>query len=193
MTHRLYAIGWFGFALIGCAHTNPVETKRSEAEVSALVAVTPPATVAGSCSADGACRDGQLCIRGSCVNIFLGLAECRMFRVQFGFNAIDFASESKDDLARMARCLRADQALRLSIEGNADERGTEEYNLQLGSRRASSVEKYLLALGVTQSQVKTVSYGENKPLCTEADEACWAKNRRASVKPSEEPPGPNKK
>ena len=171
----------------GCAHTKPEESAKVE-PVAAVPATKPqPAAPAPRCSSDGECKDGELCIRNSCVDISLGLAECQMFRVQFAFNAIDFAPESKNDLARMARCLRADQALRLSIEGNADERGTEEYNLQLGSKRASSVEKYLIALGVTQSQVKTVSYGENKPLCSAQDEACWAKNRRAAVKPTEEP------
>ncbi len=167
----------------GCARAPVVQDAAEKPPPAAAVAAAPPPPAPG-CSSDRDCRDGQLCIRGACVDISLGLAECRMFRVQFAFNAADFAPESKDALARIARCLRADQAMRLSIEGNADERGTEEYNLQLASRRASSVEKYLLALGVTAAQVKTVSYGENKPLCVEQDEACWAKNRRASVKPA---------
>ena len=186
--NRLFsAVAGFAFLMIGCAHAKPEETKAVDPVPTAVGATANPTAATPGCALDSECRDGQLCIRNSCVDISLGLAECQMFRVQFAFNAIDFAPESKNDLTRMARCLRADQALRLSIEGNADERGTEEYNLQLGSKRASSVEKYLLALGVTPSQVKTVSYGENKPLCSEQDEACWAKNRRASVKPTEDP------
>ncbi len=174
-------------ATIGCA-TPRSEAKLVEATTDVSVSkAAAPMPVAPGCSSERDCRDGQLCIRSNCVDISLGLAECQMCRVHFGFNAIDFEPESKDDLARIARCLRADQALRLNIEGNADERGTEEYNLQLGSKRASSVENYLLALGVTPSQVKTVSYGENKPLCSVQDEECWAKNRRASVKPTENP------
>jgi peptidoglycan-associated lipoprotein len=199
MNRLLSTLSCLALILVGCAHAKPEPTATEPAPVAAAPAAKPaaPAPVA-SCATDGECKDGQLCIRNSCVDISLGLAECQSFRVQFAFNAIDFAPESKADLTRMARCLRAEQALRLSIEGNADERGTEEYNLQLGSKRASTIEKYLLALGVTPSQVKTVSYGENKPLCSEQDEACWAKNRRAAVQPTEVPkpapaPAPKKK
>ena len=187
--NRFFCAAWLTLMGLGCAHAKPEETKApppTEPVAAAKSDAPAPAAVA-SCSADTQCRDGQLCIRGSCVDISIGLAECQMFRVHFSFNAYDVDPDARNDLARMARCLRADQALHLNIEGNADERGTEEYNLQLGSKRASSVEKYLIALGVSQAQLKTVSYGENKPLCTEQDEACWAKNRRASVKPSEAP------
>jgi peptidoglycan-associated lipoprotein len=83
---------------------------------------------------------------------------------------------------RSARCLKADHALHVSIEGNADERGTEEYNMALGDRRATTVKGYLESLGASASQLKTVSYGKENPLCTEHDEECWAKNRRAEMK-----------
>ena len=72
--------------------------------------------------------------------------------------------------------------MHVTIEGNADERGTDEYNLALGDQRATSVARYLKALGASPTQLKTVSYGKEKPLCTEHDEECWAKNRRAAVK-----------
>src|SRR4051794_28542433 len=172
--------------LASCATAKPAPTPVEPATppptpAAAAAAPTGPKT----CTSDGECGDGQLCIRGACIDISKGLAECRDFRVQFGFNSVDFEAAAKADLDRMARCLRADQTLRVVIEGNADERGTEEYNLQLGSKRASTIEKYLVALGVTASQVNTISYGENMPVCRQQDEACWAKNRRAAVKPSE--------
>jgi peptidoglycan-associated lipoprotein len=173
--------------LVGCAHTPPVEEKKDEPAPAPVAkpADAAPAAATGpkSCTSDGECGDGQLCIRSTCVDISKGLAECKDFRVQFGFNSVDFEPSAKADLDRMSRCLRADQSLRVTIEGNADERGTEEYNLQLGSKRASTVEKYLVALGVTAGQVNTISYGENMPVCRQQDEACWAKNRRAAVKP----------
>ena len=185
MRRLFLAVGFFALVSFGCATAHP-------AEVAAEPAPTPPPNEAaadagtpGACSADSECHDGQLCVRNACIEISKGLAECQMFRVHFAFNAVDFDPDSKGDLLRMGRCLRADQALHVTIEGNADERGTEEYNLQLGSKRASAVEKYLIALGATPLQLKTLSYGENKPVCTEQDEACWAKNRRASVKPEE--------
>jgi peptidoglycan-associated lipoprotein len=64
------------------------------------------------------------------------------------------------------------------VQGNCDERGTTQYNVALGARRAEAAKKYLSDLGAAGS-IDTVSYGEEKPLCTEATEACWAKNRRA--------------
>lgn len=183
--NRLLVAASVALMVVGCAHAKPEVAPVVEAAATPA-APTPPKAIQ-SCTADRECGDGQLCIRNTCVDISLGLAECQMFRVQFGFNATDFDAAAKTDLERMARCLRAAQSLHLMIEGNADERGTEEYNMQLGSKRASAVEKYLIALGVSDSQVKTVSYGENKPVCTEQDEACWAKNRRAAVNPSVDP------
>ncbi len=175
--------------LAACAHTPPAEEKAAPTE---LAKEQPPAAAAepekkSSCTSDIECGDGQLCIRHACVEISRGLAECRDFRVQFAFNSVAFEPGAKGDLLRMARCLRADQSMKVAIAGNADERGTEEYNLQLGSKRAATIETYLVALGVSASQVDTISYGENKPVCKAQDEACWAKNRRAIVKP--EPSG----
>jgi peptidoglycan-associated lipoprotein len=67
---------------------------------------------------------------------------------------------------------------KVRIEGNCDERGTNEYNMALGERRANSGKKYLIKLGIKESQLSTVSYGEEKPFCTENSEECWVKNRR---------------
>ncbi len=67
---------------------------------------------------------------------------------------------------------------RITIEGHADERGTREYNLALGERRAQAVMDYFIALGVDPKRLKTISYGKERPVCTEANEACWSQNRR---------------
>jgi len=72
-----------------------------------------------------------------------------------------------------------DSSAILSIEGHCDERGTNEYNLALGDRRAKAVKDYLVSLGVPSSRIETISYGEEKPLCSAQNEDCWAKNRRA--------------
>jgi peptidoglycan-associated lipoprotein len=73
----------------------------------------------------------------------------------------------------------------VTIEGNTDERGTDEWNLALGDKRASAVETYLEQLGVSAAQLKTVTYGKERPLCSEHNERCWAKNRRAALTPKE--------
>jgi peptidoglycan-associated lipoprotein len=101
--------------------------------------------------------------------------------VHFALNSSEIESSDRGSLERSARCLKGDHALHVTVEGNADERGTEEYNLALGDRRATAVAKYLEALGASNAQLRTVSYGKEKPLCTEHDEDCWAKNRRAEL------------
>ncbi len=77
--------------------------------------------------------------------------------------------------------LRENGTATVSVEGNADERGSSEYNLALGQRRASNVKKLLVLSGAQSSQIETVSYGEEKPRCTEHNESCWSQNRRADI------------
>jgi peptidoglycan-associated lipoprotein len=172
---------------VGCAHK--AETKKDQPATtpppSAPQAAAPTRPVVPSCNNDLDCGPAQLCIRNQCVDITDGLAECTQVRVHFALNQSDLDEEAHTTLQRSARCLKADHALHVSIEGNADERGTEEYNIALGDKRATTVAKYLEALGASEKQLKTVSYGKENPLCTEHDEDCWAKNRRAELKVAE--------
>lgn len=98
--------------------------------------------------------------------------------VLFDFDKYNVKSTYKDELESIASWMTGHPAAKLSIEGNTDERGTNEYNLALGDRRAKAVGDYLTSLGVPSSRIETLSYGEEKPLCTEHNEACWSKNRR---------------
>ena len=107
-------------------------------------------------------------------------------RVHFDLNAAEVHPDDHANLDRMARCLRADQALRVTIEGNADERGTEEYGLALGQRRAQSIDKYLQSMGVSEAQLMTMSYGKENPVCRAHEEVCWEENRRAALKAKEQ-------
>jgi peptidoglycan-associated lipoprotein len=68
--------------------------------------------------------------------------------------------------------------VKVRLEGNTDDRGTQEYNLALGERRAEAVKRYLEAQGVSAARISTVSFGKDNPLCNQNDESCWAKNRR---------------
>jgi peptidoglycan-associated lipoprotein len=111
------------------------------------------------------------------------LGECGV-RVHFQYDSAELAELDREHLGHAAECLKADHALRVTIEGNADERGTEEYNLALGDKRAVAVAKYLSSLGASRDQLKTISYGEENPLCNEHAETCWVKNRRAAVRPN---------
>lgn len=105
--------------------------------------------------------------------------EDKLSDVYFDFDSYELREDSKAAIKAASQLLSKDGVARIVIEGNADDRGTNEYNLALGDRRATSVKKYLAALGVSAGRIQTVSYGEEKPVCTEHTENCWAKNRRA--------------
>ena len=99
--------------------------------------------------------------------------------IHFDFDRYDIRVHDKELLARNADWLKAHPGALLLIEGHADERGTNEYNLALGERRAKAARDYLAALGVDGGRVTLISYGEERPLCTERTETCCADNRRA--------------
>jgi len=99
--------------------------------------------------------------------------------VFFDFDRYDIRPEAKPVLNNVSSWLLKNPAANLSVEGHCDERGTNEYNLALGDRRAKSVRDFLIALGIASKRIEIVSYGEEKPQCSEQTEECWAKNRRA--------------
>jgi len=105
--------------------------------------------------------------------------------IHFDFDRYVIRPEDATFLEQDARWLESNPKAMLLIQGHADERGTNEYNLALGDRRTRATRDYLTALGVAGSRVSTISYGEERPLCVERTEACWARNRRAHflVKP----------
>jgi peptidoglycan-associated lipoprotein len=98
--------------------------------------------------------------------------------VHFGFDQYNIEDNDKSTLQRQATWLQKYPAVRVTIEGDCDERGTREYNLALGARRANAVKEYLVSLGVSASRVDTISYGKEHPICTQSTEDCWAQNRR---------------
>lgn len=99
--------------------------------------------------------------------------------IHFDFDKYDIRDDAKPVLKAIADYLIKNNPEKLVIEGNCDERGTNEYNLALGDRRAKATMSYLVAAGVASSRIETISYGEEKPICKEQTEECWAKNRRS--------------
>ncbi len=98
--------------------------------------------------------------------------------VHFDFNAFDVRDTDKEVLQRQAAWLAKYPEVRVTVEGHCDERGTREYNLALGARRANAVKEYLVSIGVSSARVDTISYGKERPICTDSNEDCWAQNRR---------------
>ncbi len=99
-------------------------------------------------------------------------------RIHFEFNSAELSGAAQQTLAAKAAVLTSDPTIRIRIEGHADERGSDEYNLALGNRRATSAMRYLTQRGVSAGRLETVSYGEERPLHTGSGESAWAQNRR---------------
>ena len=101
--------------------------------------------------------------------------------VYFAFNSAKVNSSGETVLVEYAAWLNANEDVNITVEGNCDERGSREYNLALGEERANAVKEVLVANGVDEMRVDTVSFGEERPVCTRSGEACWAQNRHGDI------------
>ncbi|MBL8957517.1 MAG: OmpA family protein [Myxococcaceae bacterium] len=144
----------------------------------------------GTCKDVSDCGSGEDCKGGRCVSKSGG-ASCSApatepgspwAPVRFDFNEHKLSASGQQTLNTLADCIKAAPNTKVTLEGHADERGTEEFNLQLSNRRAASVKRYLMDLGVKDSDIETVGYGENRPASSGGDEAAWAANRRVEIR-----------
>jgi peptidoglycan-associated lipoprotein len=101
--------------------------------------------------------------------------------VYFDYDSFVIKEEFKPLVQAHAKYLSENKDARVTLQGNADERGSREYNLALGQKRAESVKKAMQVLGVQEIQIESVSFGEEKPSCTDSTEECWARNRRTDI------------
>jgi len=101
--------------------------------------------------------------------------------VYFDYDESNLSDDTRDKLSRDADLLKSNPQFSVTIEGHADSRGTSEYNLALGERRSTGVRDYLTSLGVAAARLRTISYGKERPVCTEEVESCWSQNRRAHL------------
>ena len=101
--------------------------------------------------------------------------------VYFDYDESNLSDDTRDKLSRNADLLKSNPQFAVTIEGHADSRGTSEYNLALGERRANAVRDYITSLGIDASRLRTISYGKERPVCTEEVESCWSQNRRAHL------------
>jgi peptidoglycan-associated lipoprotein len=97
----------------------------------------------------------------------------------FDYDKADIRADARDALSQTAQFLRSYPQLKIVVEGHCDERGSTEYNLALGDRRAAAAKQFLVSLGISGDRMETVSYGKEKPFCTASNEDCWRQNRRA--------------
>ncbi|MCH7863812.1 MAG: peptidoglycan-associated lipoprotein Pal [Proteobacteria bacterium] len=99
-------------------------------------------------------------------------------RIYFGFDKFNLKADARQTLDKQGVWLKANPSVTVTIEGHCDERGTREYNLALGDRRANSVKDYLVSLGVNPARLKTISYGKERPVAMGSNDAAWGQNRR---------------
>jgi peptidoglycan-associated lipoprotein len=105
-------------------------------------------------------------------------------RVFFGYDSYELTTDAQATLERQATWLKTYPAVTIVVEGHCDERGTREYNLALGERRAAAVANYLVALGVDPNRIQTISYGKERPAVDGHDETAWSQNRRGVTVPN---------
>ena len=176
--------------LASCAKRPATTTASAPAPTGTAVSTIPPATGAvpsapgaGTTSAPETPGTSTPSPRRAAPGEFVAIAELR--EIHFDFDKYDIRPDDSRILDENARWMKANPRSLVLIEGHADERGTNEYNLALGERRAKATTDYLVAHGVQASRISIISYGEERPLCTEKTEVCSARNRRAHflVKP----------
>lgn len=147
-----------GLILAGCASTTDQSSSAASSSASSAAAAAAPAA-----------------------NTTQYLVENVGDRVFFDTDKSNLSGTARATLDRQAGWLSQNPGVRLTIEGHADERGTREYNLALGARRANAVRDYLVSQGVDGSRLQTISYGKERPVSLCSEEACWSKNRRAAA------------
>lgn len=156
-----------------------------ECEAERCVAKKAAAAPGRECASHVDCGEGRLCdAEGRCVDRSgtddAACADAATWVVRFGFDEAALIPDAQAKLQKIAGCLKRKPAAHTVVTGHCDERGTTEYNLALGSRRAEAARKYLADLGVAGT-IETVTLGKERPLCTESTESCWAQNRRAEI------------
>ena len=143
------------------------------------------------CVGDADCGDGKACVEGRCksapvkASLRTELGDCEVTAAFFGYDDAALEATSRESLERSWTCLRRQGFRRLTLAGHTDERGTTEYNLALGSRRAEAVRKYLTGLGAEPRTLRTVSFGKERPVDQASSEAAWARNRRVELLPEQ--------
>lgn len=134
----------------------------------------PGGTEAGQSTGGNTAQTGP--VKGSQEDFVRSVSSDRIF---FGLDQYDVDAEDQATLQSQAAWLQQNPNVRVTIEGHADERGTRDYNIALGERRANAAKNYLASLGIAPSRITTVSYGKERPAALGSDEQAWAQNRRA--------------
>ncbi len=164
------ALGAVAVMAAGCAKEEVIKKDEPVVEQQTVVAPPPP-PVELPAPAPAPVVQEEAAVKASEV--------VQLETVYFDFDKSDLRQDTRDVLSRNAEAILKSAGSRVKIEGHCDERGSDEYNLALGDRRANSVAQYLINLGVSADKISTISFGKEKPAVDGSNEAAWSKNRRA--------------
>jgi len=168
--NKLFAVSLLSLAIVGCASSGGTTDEAATTETSAEESQTQG--VPGTEGIDVVTEEQA----EMAANPLLDRTT-----IYFGYDRSEIRPEFKDVLNAHAEYLVANPQARVVLEGHCDERGTVEYNLALGERRANTVKRYLIVQGANPSQLESISFGEERPAEVGGDEAAWSKNRRAEI------------
>lgn len=165
---QLFLVGFLGFALVGCSSAPKTDMAESDGKQVATEQVEQDVAAMKLAAAQAlAAQEAEL------------LASIQGKVIHFDFDRSDVKSDDYAIIKANADYMSLNMSKSVSVKGHCDERGTREYNLALGERRANAVKNALIAEGVSSSRITVVSYGEDSPVDEAHNEAAWAKNRRA--------------
>ena len=187
MLQRLIALAAVAFFVAACETASQTSTD-SAGESSSSTASTSASTASTSTSSSGSSGSSSSSSSSSSASSAAAAAtsaEDALAKigntVYFGYDSSALSDDAQATLMRQAGFLRGNPSLTVTIEGHCDERGTREYNLALGERRATAARDYLLAQGVDPARIRVISYGKERPIASGSTEQSWSKNRRAAT------------
>lgn len=168
------------FLASGCA--KPIQEDEETFETVSDSEAASAASDYGTGLADSGISETQVS-DASATDIYADEQQIQLERIHFAFDKYDLDAQARQSLQNNALYLEQNPMTKIVLEGHCDERGSDEYNLALGERRARAAAEYLINLGISSYRIKTISYGEEKPLDPASNEEAWALNRRAEFKP----------
>lgn len=180
MRSRIFVLSLLSitFLTLGCARRQKVATAPDIAPPPAISETAPAPEPAPEAPAEPAAEPDPLSGDLASVNEYLR-RQGLLGDAYFDYDRASLTDQGREQLARNAEFLRQYPQFLVTLEGHCDERGTPEYNLALGERRAFSAREYLTSLGIDEGRLRTMSFGKERPVCSDPAETCWSQNRRA--------------
>ena len=185
MLQRLIALAAVAFFVAACETASQTSTDSAGESSSSTASTSASTTSTSSSGSSGSSSSSSSSSSASSAAAAATSAEDALAKigntVYFGYDSSALSDDAQATLMRQAGFLRGNPSLTVTIEGHCDERGTREYNLALGERRATAARDYLLAQGVDPARIRVSSYGKERPVASGSTEQSWSKNRRAAT------------